>query len=68
MITAKVFESGETQTVILPENCHFSSDKVIVNKIGDTVLLVPPNNKWESFIQAIDMFSDDFMSAKNTTH
>ena len=37
MITAKVFESGETQTVILPENCHFSSDKVIVNKIGDTV-------------------------------
>ncbi|SFU70593.1 MULTISPECIES: antitoxin [Butyrivibrio] len=62
MITAKVHKTGENQTVILPENCRFSSDKVIVNKIGDTVLLIPPNDKWDSFIQAIDMFSDDFMS------
>ena len=63
MITAKVFKIGENQTVLLPENCRFSSNEVIVNKIGDTVLLVPPNDKWDSFIQAIDMFSYDFMSA-----
>ncbi|MEE3471221.1 MAG: AbrB/MazE/SpoVT family DNA-binding domain-containing protein [Butyrivibrio hungatei] len=63
MITAKVLIIGENQTVLLPENCRFSSDKVIVNKIGDTVLLIPPNDKWDSFMQAIDMFSDDFMSA-----
>ena len=63
MITAKVLETEETQTIVSPENYRFSSDVVIVNKIGDTVLLVPPNDKWDSFIQAIDMFSDDFMSA-----
>ncbi|MBR4640073.1 MAG: AbrB/MazE/SpoVT family DNA-binding domain-containing protein [Butyrivibrio sp.] len=63
MITAKVLETVESQTVILPENYRFSSDKVIVNKIGDTVLLIPPNDKWDSFMQAIAMFSDDFMSA-----
>lgn len=63
MITAKVLETEETQTIVLPENYRFSSDEVIVNKIGDTVLLVPPNDKRDSFIQAIDMFSDDFMSA-----
>ncbi|SCY48013.1 antitoxin VapB [Butyrivibrio hungatei] len=64
MITAKVLETRENQTVLLPENCRFSSDEVIVNKIGDTVLLVPPSDKWNSFMQAIDMFSDDFMSEK----
>ena len=26
------------------------------------MILVPKENKWETFMQAIDMFSDDFMS------
>lgn len=41
MITAKVFENGESQAIRLPKECRFS--------------------KWSSFMQAIDMFSDDFM-------
>ena len=32
-----------------------------MNRIGDIVLLMPKTNKWSSFMQAIDMFSDDFM-------
>ena len=31
-----------------------------VNKIGDIVMLIPMTNQWSSFIQAVDMFSDDF--------
>ena len=33
----------------------------MLNKIGDVVILLPKNSKWDSFITAIDMFSDDFM-------
>ena len=62
MMTAKVFENGRSQAVRLPKDCRFSSDEVMINKIGDIVLLLPLDNKWDSFIQAIDMFSDDFMS------
>ena len=33
-----------------------------MNKIGDVVILLPKENKWDSFMRAIDMFSDDFMA------
>lgn len=61
MMTAKIFENGRSQAVRLPKECRFTSDEVAVNRIGDIVLLMPINNKWTSFMQAIDMFSDDFM-------
>lgn len=61
MMTAKVFENGRSQAVRLPKECRFNTDEVAVNKIGDIVLLMPKTNKWSSFMQAIDMFSADFM-------
>ena len=69
MMTAKVFENGRSQAIRLPKECRFSSDEVMVNKIGDIVLLLPKKNKWESFMRAIDIFSEDFMAdgrAENT--
>ncbi|MGN0242509.1 MAG: antitoxin [Lachnospiraceae bacterium] len=60
MMTAKVFENGRSQAVRLPKECRFHTDEVAVNKIGDIVMLMPKTNKWNSFIQAIDMFSVDF--------
>ena len=32
-----------------------------MNKLGDIVILLPKENKWDSFMRAVDMFSDDFM-------
>jgi len=66
MMTAKVFENGRSQAVRLPKECRFSSDEVMVNKIGDIVILLPKQNKWDSFMRAIDMFSDDFMAEGRT--
>lgn len=62
MMTAKIFENGRSQAVRLPKECRFNADEVSVNKIGDIVILIPKTNKWESFMQAVDMFSEDFMS------
>lgn len=67
MMTAKVFENGRSQAVRLPKEYRFSSDEVRVNKIGDIVLLLPIDNQWDSFMQAVDMFSDDFMSDGRAT-
>lgn len=61
MLTAKVFENGRSQAVRLPKEYRFHCDEVMVNKIGDAVVLLPKNSKWNSFITAIDMFSDGFM-------
>ena len=64
ILTAKIFENGRSQAVRLPKECRFSSDEVLVNKIGDIVILLPKSSNWDSFAAAIDMFSDDFMDNK----
>ncbi len=66
MMTAKVFENGRSQAVRLPKEYRFTSDEVMVNKIGDIVLLFPMTDKWDSFMKAIDLFSDDFMADGRT--
>ena len=66
MMTAKVFKNGRSQAIRLPKECRFSSDEVVVNKIGDIVILLPKENKWDSFMRAIDLFSEDFMADGRT--
>lgn len=61
MMTAKVFENGRSQAVRLPKECRFPDNEVMVNKIGDIVMLFPKTSKWEAFMRAVDMFSEDFM-------
>lgn len=62
MLTAKVFENGRSQAVRLPKECRFDVEEVGVKKIGDIVMLIPKTSKWDSFLQAIDLFSEDFMT------
>ncbi len=61
MMTAKIFENGRSQAVRLPKEYRFTSDEVMVNRIGEIVLLMPKTGKWEGFMKAIDMFSSDYM-------
>ena len=61
MMTAKIFKNGRSQAVRLPKECRFNTEEVAVNRVGDIVMLIPMDNKWDNFILAIDMFTEDFM-------
>ena len=61
MMTAKIFENGRSQAVRLPKECRFTTNEVMINKVGEIVILVPKNTKWDSFMKAMDMFSEDFL-------
>lgn len=61
MMTAKIFKNGRSQAVRLPKECRFNTEEVAVNRVGDIVMLIPMDNKWDNFIRAIDMFTEDFM-------
>ena len=61
MMTAKIFENGRSQAVRLPKDYRFTTDEVMINKVGEIVILVPKNTKWDSFMKAMDMFSEDFL-------
>lgn len=60
METAKIFENGKNQAVRLPKKFHFNADEVVVQQLGDAVLLVPKGSLWQTFMNGLNNFTDDF--------
>lgn len=61
MFTAKIFEDDKGQAVMLPKEYKFNCDEVLINKIGDTILLIPKNKKWHEVMLG-GFFSKDFFN------
>lgn len=61
MQTAKVFINGRSQAVRLPKEFQFIGNDVLIQKVGDAVLLIPNNKVWSTFLQGLNSFTDDFM-------
>jgi len=62
MQTAKLFINGRSQAVRLPKEFQFSGNDVLIQKVGDIVILIPHDKSWEVFLHSLNNFSDDFMS------
>ena len=62
MKTAKLFTNGRSQAVRLPKEYRFSGSDVYIRSFEGVVMLLPRKHPWESLINSLDMFSDDFMS------
>lgn len=60
MLTAKLFTNGSSQAVRLPKEYRFAGTEVYAQKIGDTVMLVPKEKAWETFMEGISGFTDDY--------
>ena len=61
METAKIFENGRSQAVRLPKKFRFSGEEVLVQRLGQAVMLVPKEECWQTVLNGIDSFSDDFL-------
>lgn len=61
MLTAKLFVNGSSQAVRLPKEYRFAGTEVYAQKIGDTVMLVPKEKAWETFLEGINGFTDDYI-------
>lgn len=59
METAKIFENGRSQAVRLPKKFLFDTDEVIVQQLGDAVILVPKESMWQTFMDGLNDFTDD---------
>ena len=63
MLTAKLFTNGSSQAVRLPKEFRFTGNEVYAQKIGESVILVPKSKAWETFIEGINGFTDDYFNA-----
>jgi len=65
MDIAKLFKNGRSQAVRLPKDYRFDDSEVFVNKIGDFVILIPKESKWNSLEKSLNNFSEDYMNNRN---
>ena len=63
--TARLFMNGRSQAVRLPKKFRFDGSKVFIKKIGDSVLLIPYSESWQTLISSLDLFTDDFMDTRD---
>ena len=59
METAKIFETGRSQAVRLPKKFRFNADEVVIQQLGDAVLLVPKESLWQTFLDGLNGFTDN---------
>ena len=62
MDTAKLFINGNSQAVRLPKNYRFNGDEVGIKRIGNITVLFPIDLVWETFMEGLNSFSDDFLA------
>lgn len=61
MQTAKLFQNGKSQAIRLPKEFRFSGDRVYLKRMGQAVILLPYDAPWQSLVDSLALFSDDFM-------
>ena len=56
---AKVFKNGRSQAIRLPKECRVDSDEVYIEKIGQSLIIVPKNkSKWDIMRTALEELGD----------
>ena len=59
MEIAKIFDNGKSQIVQLPEKFRFTVDEVVVQQLGEAIILVPKEALWQTFMEGLNGFTDD---------
>ena len=65
MKTAKLFQNGQSQAVRLPKAFRLPGDQVYIKKVGNAVVLLPLRQPWETLLESLHLFSEDFMDERN---
>lgn len=65
MDTAKLFQNGSSQAIRLPKEYRFRGTKVYLKKMGNAVVLIPEQDSWQSLVESLDLFSEDFMAQRD---
>ena len=50
-----------SQVIKIPENFKINDDKVYLKKVGNALCILPFHNPWQSMVDSVDKFSEDFM-------
>ena len=59
MMLAKVFQNGRSQAVRLPKEYRVDADEVYIEKIGNSIMIMPKEkSKWDIMRHALNNMED----------
>ena len=64
MNTAKIFKNGKSQAVRLPKEFKLEGSEVYIKRVGRNVILTPKDDAWDSLINSLNLFTEDFMAER----
>ena len=59
--TIKIEDISGEQFIKIPANLKIDDEKVYLKKLGNLIYVIPFHNPWQSIIDSLDGFSEDFM-------
>ena len=59
MLTAKVFQSGNSQAIRIPKEMQTTGKEFIIRKSGDCYFLIPVDDPWALLRQSIGQADED---------
>lgn len=65
MEIARLFQNGKSQAVRLPKAFRFAGDRVFIKRVGNAVVLLPYERGWDSLVESLERFSDDFLAERD---
>ena len=61
LYTTKPFMSGRSQAIRIPKELRLDDTEVVINRVGDSLMITPRAALERMFFSAIDMFPEDFL-------
>lgn len=58
----KPFMTGRSQAIRIPDCYHIDSPEVIINKVGESIVITPKDDVHASFIKGLSLLSDDYLA------
>ena len=62
MKIAKLIKTDQNQVLEIPEEYSLAEEEVIINKIGEMLMITPKSKAEEVFLAGVVSFTDDFMA------
>ena len=64
MIIANLTKENDYQVFRLPLQYQIDDTKVYIKHVGNALFLIPYHNPWQTFMESINAFSDDYMEQR----
>jgi antitoxin VapB len=55
----------EKSRILIPDDMEIDDDQLYLKKIGNTLYVIPFHDPWQSLIESVEDFSEDFLNEQN---